>query len=166
MPPFAIRNTYRLQARRAPPRNQALTRHRQRQHGSQRWGGSHWILILCSTNKAIPHCKQLMKRRSRDGNPATDPDDSPSTDHTIRLWEYLIVEVNNKGRLGSDKQWFVYFLGPNREASLKIYDDQRREIDAINELGREGWELIDRSAFSTKDDSITGWSYIFKRPRA
>ena len=37
--------------------------------------------------------------------------------------------------------------------------------DILNQLGRDGWELIDRAATSTGGSAfVAGWQFIFKRP--
>ncbi len=35
----------------------------------------------------------------------------------------------------------------------------------LNELGRDGWELVDRAATSTGGNAfVAGWQFILKRP--
>jgi hypothetical protein len=67
---------------------------------------------------------------------------------------------------GLTQQWTLTVRVPGREIEKRSAASGVDWIsDILNELGQEGWELVDRVATSTGGDAfVTGWQFIFKRP--
>ena len=62
-------------------------------------------------------------------------------------WEYKTVEVKMKG-------WLQKKLNPD-------------EVDeTLNELGRQGWELVNAEGWTTMQGATCAGVYTFKRPLA
>ncbi len=74
-------------------------------------------------------------------------------------WEYAVLYAIYRGEV-----WDLTLRVPG-------YPDRRWSEPWVswvgvqaNELGQDGWELVDRSAVGTSQEAVVNWHFIFKRP--
>jgi hypothetical protein len=66
---------------------------------------------------------------------------------------------------GSTRQWALTIRVPGHEIEQRPASGIGWISDILNELGQDGWELVNRVATGTGgNDFVTGWQFIFKRP--
>ncbi len=79
-------------------------------------------------------------------------------------WEYAHVSA---GFDGVTQKWALTLRIPGHDLEKRSAGGVGWIYDILNELGREGWEMIDRVATSTGGNTfVAGWQFIFKRPTA
>ena len=79
-------------------------------------------------------------------------------------WEYahLIAQFD-----GVTQQWTLTLRLPRRDTERRTATGTSWIGDVLNDLGKDGWELVDRSATGTGGNAyVTGWHFILKRPTA
>ena len=76
-------------------------------------------------------------------------------------WEYAHLSA---GFDGLSQQWTLTLRIPGRAVEKSSATGIGWINDTLNELGRDGWELVDRTATSTGGNTfVAGWQFIFKR---
>src|ERR1700729_3530739 len=79
-------------------------------------------------------------------------------------WEYAHLSA---GFDGLSQEWTLTLRVPTRNVEQRSAKGIAWIFDILNELGRQGWELVDRTATSTGGNAfVAGWQFIFKRPVA
>ncbi len=77
-------------------------------------------------------------------------------------WEYAHLSA---GFDGQSQEWTLTLRVPTRNVEQRSAKGIAWIFDILNELGRQGWELVDRTATSTGGNAfVAGWQFIFKRP--
>jgi len=77
-------------------------------------------------------------------------------------WEYAHLSA---GFDGPSQQWTLVLRVPGREIEKSVATGIGWISDVLNELGKDGWELVSRVATGTGGNTfVTGWQFIFKRP--
>ncbi len=77
-------------------------------------------------------------------------------------WEYAHLAA---GFDGSTQEWTLTLRVPGRPIHKRTARGIEWITEILNELGRDGWELIDRVATSTGGNAfVAGWQFILKRP--
>ena len=77
-------------------------------------------------------------------------------------WEYAHLSA---GFDGVSQLWTLTLRLPGLAVEKRTAGGIGWVSDILNELGRVGWELIDRTATSTGGNAyVAGWQFIFKRP--
>ena len=77
-------------------------------------------------------------------------------------WEYAHLSA---GFDGLTRQWTLTLRVPGHEIEQRTARGIGWISDMLNELGHDGWELVNRVATGTGgNDFVTGWQFIFKRP--
>jgi hypothetical protein len=80
----------------------------------------------------------------------------------VRRWEYAHLSA---GFDGLSQLWTLTLRLPGLDVEKRTASGIGWVSDMLNELGRGGWELIDRTATSTGGNAyVAGWQFIFKRP--
>ena len=82
--------------------------------------------------------------------------------HSQMRWEYAHLAA------GFDvvtQKWALTLRIPGRVVEKRTTTGVNWISEILNELGRDGWELIDRVATSTGGNAfVAGWQFILKRP--
>lgn len=77
-------------------------------------------------------------------------------------WEYAHVSA---GFDGHSQLWSLTLRIPGLELEKRTEGGIAWISEILNELGKDGWELVDRVATGTGGNSyVTGWQFILKRP--
>lgn len=77
-------------------------------------------------------------------------------------WEYAHLAA---GFDGVTQQWALTLRIPGRAVEKRTATGVNWISQILNELGSDGWELIDRVATSTGGNAfVAGWQFILKRP--
>jgi hypothetical protein len=80
----------------------------------------------------------------------------------VTRWEYAHLSA---GFDGGTQQWTLTVRVPGRDIERRFARGIEWISDILNELGQEGWELIDRVATSSGGNAfVAGWQFTFKRP--
>jgi hypothetical protein len=79
----------------------------------------------------------------------------------MQTWEYKILyswsEEAKKEELGLDWVWKIY-------AKRKTFEDFSQITEYMNELGRQGWELIAVMPINWAGGETNAFQMFFKRP--
>jgi len=79
-------------------------------------------------------------------------------------WEYAHLTA---GFDVASQQWTLTLRLPGRDIERTVVTGIMWVSDVLNDLGKDGWELVDRSATGTGGNAfVTGWQFILKRPTA
>jgi hypothetical protein len=77
-------------------------------------------------------------------------------------WEYAHLAA---GFDAVTQQWALTLRVPGRDTEKRSARGVNWISEILNELGKDGWEMIDRTATSTGGSTfVAGWQFIFKRP--
>ncbi len=77
-------------------------------------------------------------------------------------WEYAHVSA---GFDGNSQLWALTMRVPGHELEKRTAGGVAWISEILNELGKDGWELVDRVATGTGGNAyVTGWQFILKRP--
>jgi len=80
----------------------------------------------------------------------------------VTRWEYAHLAA---GFDGGTQLWALTLRVPGREIERRSCSGIAWISEILNELGGQGWELVDRVATSTGGNAfVAGWQFIFKRP--
>ena len=80
----------------------------------------------------------------------------------VTRWEYAHLSA---GFDGDSQRWTLVVRVPGCAVERRSARGIEWVYDVLNELGRDGWELVDRVATSTGGNAfVAGWQFIFKRP--
>ena len=79
-------------------------------------------------------------------------------------WEYATVSRYYRQTL----DYSIWVRLPGVEAEQIISKDAERSSEILNDLGAQGWELVDRSATRSLaggdgESSVVGWLWTLKR---
>jgi hypothetical protein len=79
-----------------------------------------------------------------------------------RRWEYRLVTPHWR----TDRSCFVYHVNEDIDEELTEAMAGRDTYMVMDELGQEGWELVDLFFLDLPPGGthITSWNFIFKRP--
>ena len=77
-------------------------------------------------------------------------------------WEYAHISA---GFDGVTQVWALTLRIPGRDIEKRVASGIDWISGILNELGRDGWELVDRAATSTGGNAfVAGWQFLLKRP--
>lgn len=79
-------------------------------------------------------------------------------------WEYAHLTAQFDGVA---QVWTLTLRLPRRDTERRTATGTAWISEVLNDLGKDGWELVDRSATGTGGNAyVTGWQFILKRPTA
>jgi len=79
-------------------------------------------------------------------------------------WEYAHLSA---GFDGPSQVWTLTLRVPGRETERRTATGIGWISEILNELGKDGWELVSRVSTGTGGNAfVTGWQFILKRPTA
>jgi hypothetical protein len=77
----------------------------------------------------------------------------------VAVWQYALVDAAY-----NETAWQVSIHHDGAPADRRSYQGGGWIMDVLNELGRDGWELAERSATGTGGHpNVNAWQLIFKR---
>lgn len=82
----------------------------------------------------------------------------------MKKWEYKVLKVEKRGEInafGDFVKGTVHFIFKDLGEDF-TYEQGTSSFKILNELGAQGWELVDTAEFS-KEGSTTEVNYNFKR---
>jgi hypothetical protein len=84
----------------------------------------------------------------------------------MKKWEYKVIKVEKKGEKNSFGDYIkgtTYFIFKDIARNF-TYDIGTNSVQVLNELGAEGWELVDTTEFTEGltigvNNGGAGWNY-------
>jgi hypothetical protein len=77
----------------------------------------------------------------------------------MEVWEYTVVAA-----YWDETAWQISIFQTGKPLDKRTYAGGPWVLAVLNELGRDGWELVDRSATGTGGQpNVNSWQFILKR---